>query len=127
MANEKITEKTMKVVGIPSVLRDIETAMNCLVMGRDYTCIDDKQTNERYAVALRSLGRHVLELVESQYTPEEKEYTCDVEIVDTTYRQKVVVAKDEEEAKRKVVDQMVQDDGMNPDIVYNVTRVKEAK
>lgn len=127
MANEKITEKTMKMGGIPSVLRDIETAMNCLVMGRDYTCIDDTQTNERYAVALRSLGRHVLELVESQYTPEEKEYTCDVEIVDTTYRQKVVVAKDEEEAKRKVVDQMVQDDGMNPDIVYNVTRVKEAK
>lgn len=127
MANEKVTEKTMKMVGIPSIIHDIETAMNCLVMGRDYTCIADEQTNERYAVAIRSLGRHVLELVESRYTQEEKEYTCDVEIVDTTYQQKVVVAKDEEEAKRKVVDQMVQDDGMNPDIVYNVTRVKEAK
>ena len=86
-----------------------------------------EKSEERMRVAIDSLAEYILDKFDKAYEPEEKEFLCDVETIDTRYSQKVVVAKDEDEAKRKVVDQMVQEDGMNPDIVYNVTRVKEAK
>lgn len=121
-----MSREVKKLVGIPSVLKDIETAMNCLEKGHEFTSVNDTKMNDRYAVAIRSLGRHVLELVESMYAPEEREFVCDVTTTDVTYSQKVVVAKDADEAKRKVIDQMVAEDGANPDITYEVTRTKEA-
>ena len=85
-----------------------------------------EKSEERMRVAIDSLAEYILGKFDASYEPEEKEFLCDVETVDTRYSQKVVVAKDADEAKLKCIDQLVVDDGMNPDIHYNVTRVKEA-
>lgn len=85
-----------------------------------------EKSEERMRVAIDSLAEYILDKFDKAYEPEEKEFLCDVETVDTRYSQKVVVAKDADEAKLKCIDQLVVDDGMNPDIHYNVTRVKEA-
>lgn len=85
-----------------------------------------EKSEERMRVAIDSLAEYILDKFDKAYEPEEKEFLCDVETIDTRYSQKVVVAKDADEAKLKCIDQLVVDDGMNPDIHYNVTRVKEA-
>lgn len=85
-----------------------------------------EKSEERMRVAIDSLAEYILNKFDAAYEPEEREFLCDVETIDTRYSQKVVVAKDADEAKKKCMDQLVVDDGMNPDIHYNVTRVKEA-
>ena len=85
-----------------------------------------ENSEERMRVAIDSLAEHILKEFDDAYEPEVREFVCDVTTTDVTYGQKVVLAKDEDEAKRKVIDKMIAEDGANPDITYEVTKVKEA-
>ena len=53
---------------LPFVSDDVRDAMECLEIG--FRHAGSELVRERYATAIRSLGEHVLEQVESRYEPQ---------------------------------------------------------
>ncbi len=94
-----MSKTVKKLSGIPSVLDDITRAMECLKMGHEFTSMNDVETCNRYAIAIRSLGQHVLGLVESMYEPEEHTYLFRGHV--RTPEKWEVKATSEEEAMKK--------------------------
>ncbi len=105
--------KTRKMSGLPITIEAIGDTIAALHMAREMTATYTNATSarpgvkiegaeelqERYAVAIRSLGQHLLERLESLYEPEERAYTFHGhEEVPATWKFK---AKSEEEAKEK--------------------------
>lgn len=65
--NEQTYSYARRLKSLPFVSDDVLDAMKCLEIG--FRHAGSELVRERYATAIRSLGEHVLEQVESRYEP----------------------------------------------------------